>query len=215
MRGAAGAVFLLPTTAQRDRRRSLPDDSAPPSPSARRFTFILSSARRDGNTELLTRKAAEQLPRDVEQTWLTLMDLPLPPFADIRHSVGIYPQPEGNERVLFDATLGATDLVLAVPLYWYSVPASAKLYLDYWSGWLRVPGADFRARMAGKTLWGVSTLSDEDPKRADPLIGMLEIGADYLAMKFGGVLLGYGNRPGDVVNDAEAIARAATFFRGG
>ena len=187
--------------------------SSPPSAEGRRFTFLLASARRDGNTELLTRKAAEHLAPDCHQQWLCLMDLPLAPFTDIRHSVGVYPQPEGNERILFDATLSATDLVLAVPLYWYSVPTSAKLYLDYWSGWLRVPGADFRERMAGKTLWGVCALSDEDPKRADPLIGMLAIGAEYLAMKFGGVLLGYGSRPGDIIDDAGALARASTFFR--
>jgi hypothetical protein len=180
--------------------------------SGRRFTFLLSSARRDGNTELLTRKAAEHLPPDCHQQWLCLMDLPLGPFRDIRHSVGVYPQPEGNERILFDATLGATDLVFAVPLYWYSVPASAKLYLDYWSGWLRVPGADFRERMAGKTLWGVCALSDEDPRRADPLIGTLQITADYLRMTFGGVLLGNGSQPGDVLADKNALAQARDFF---
>lgn len=180
---------------------------------SRHFTFVLSSARRDGNTELLARKAAEHLPAGSGREWLNLIDLPVPPFEDIRHSVGVHPEPEGNERVLFDATLKATDLVFVVPLYWYSVPASAKLYLDYWSGWLRVKGADFKTRMAGKTMWGVSVLSDEDPKRADPLIGTLAITADYLSMKFGGVLLGYGNRPDDVLNDEAALSRARTFFQ--
>jgi multimeric flavodoxin WrbA len=176
------------------------------------FTFIVASARRDGNTEWLTRKAAEHLPSGITQQWLHLMDLPLPPFEDIRHSVGVYPEPEGNERILFDATLAASDLVFVVPLYWYSVPASAKLYLDYWSGWLRVSGADFKARMAGKTLWGVSVLSEEDQKRADPLIGTLAITADYMKMAFGGVLLGYGSRPGDVSTDKAAIEKAQIFF---
>jgi multimeric flavodoxin WrbA len=178
----------------------------------RRFTFLLASARRDGNTELLARRAAEYLPPNCGRQWLRLMDLPLAPFEDIRHSVGVYPQPEGNERILFDATLNATDLVFAVPLYWYSVPYSAKLYLDYWSGWLRVPGADFKARMAGKTLWGVCALSDEDFSHADPLIGTLRLTAEYLSMNFGGGLLGYGNKPGDVVSDASALDKAATFF---
>lgn len=182
------------------------------SPSSRRFSFILASGRRDGNTEILARKAAEHLPPGSQQEWHRLMDLPLAPFEDIRHSVGVYPQPQGNERVLFDATLGATDLVFAVPLYWYSVPASAKLYLDYWSGWLRVPGANFRERMAAKTLWGVCALSDEDPRRADPLVGTLAITADYLKMGFGGVLLGYGNKPGEVLNDAAALDKARSFF---
>jgi Flavodoxin-like fold len=188
----------------------LPHDSQ--RPDHRRFTFLIASARRDGNTELLARKAAEHLPGQCVQRWLHLMDLPLAPFEDIRHSVGVYPQPEGNERVLFDATLDATDLVLGVPLYWYSVPYSAKLYLDYWSGWLRVPGADFKARMAGKTLWGVCALSDEDFSHADPLIGTLRLTAEYLSMGFGGVLLGYGNKPGEVLNDTTALAKAATFF---
>lgn len=179
---------------------------------SRRFTFLLASARRDGNTEILTRKAAESLPPACAQTWLRLMDLPLSPFVDIRHSVGVYPQPEGHERVLFDATLDATDLVFAVPLYWYSVPASAKTYLDYWSGWLRVPGADFKARMAAKTLWGVCALSDEDFSRADPLIGTLKLTAEYLGMEFGGVLLGFGNQPGEILADAAALERAAGFF---
>jgi multimeric flavodoxin WrbA len=178
----------------------------------RQFTFLITSARRNGNTEILTRKAAETLPRQYEQLWLDLSDLPLAPFEDIRHSVGVYPQPMGNERVLFDATLGATDLVFAVPLYWYSVPTSAKHYLDYWSAWLRVPGADFRNRMADKMLWGVCVLSEEDPARADPLIHMLANTADYLKMEFGGVLLGYGSRPGDVMADAEALSRAKSFF---
>lgn len=192
--------------------KTVANDVATRSADPRQFTFVLASARRDGNTELLTRKAAEELPPEYGQRWLRLMDLPLAPFEDIRHSVGVYPQPEGNERILFDATLGATDLVLAVPLYWYSVPASAKQYLDYWSGWLRVPGADFKARMAGKKLWGVCALSEE-PKRADPLIGMLENTADYLSMAFGGVLLGNGSRPGDVLTDAAALEKARMFFR--
>jgi hypothetical protein len=160
----------------------------------------------------LTRKAAETLTAGHKQQWLHLADLPMSPFEDIRHSVGVYPEPQGNERILFDATLDATDLVFVVPLYWYSLPASAKLYLDYWSGWLRVPGADFKARMAGKTLWGVCAISDEDQRRADPLIGTLAITADYMKMNFGGVLLGYGNRPGDIAADKAASERARTFF---
>jgi hypothetical protein len=179
----------------------------------RRFTFILASARRSGNTERLASRAAEALPAEWDQCWLRLADLPLPPFVDRRHPAVAYPEPRGVERLLLDETLAATDLVLVVPLYWYSLPASAKTYLDYWSGWLRAPGADFRRRMAGKTLWGVCVLSDEDPGRADPLIGALEITANYMAMNFGGVLLGYGNRPGDVLVDSAALERAEVFFR--
>jgi hypothetical protein len=179
----------------------------------RRFQFLLTSARRDGNAEKLARHAASALPAETDQRWLDLADFPLPRFEDRRHEPGfVYGEVFGNERLLLDATLAATDLVLVVPLYWYSVPASAKLYLDYWSSWLRVPGADFKPRMAEKVLWGVSAFSDEDAGRMEPLVGTLRLTADYLGMGWGGVLLGRGNRPGDVMQDSAALAAAGTFF---
>lgn len=178
----------------------------------RKFVFVLGSSRRDGNTEILARRAAAALPEHVEQEWIRLSELPLPVFEDNRHAgTGQYPEPTGNLRLLLDATLGATDLVIASPLYWYSLSAGVKLYLDHWTGWLRVPGLEFKARMAGKTMWAVAALSDERPK-ADPLIGTLRNCAEYLRMSWGGSLLGNGTAPGHVLNDAEALAEADLFF---
>jgi hypothetical protein len=75
-----------------------------------------------------------------------------------------------------------------------------------------VPNAEFKARMAGKKLWGCCALSDEDPRRADPLVGTLALTADYLKMAFGGVLLGFGNLPGDILADTAALERASRFL---
>jgi multimeric flavodoxin WrbA len=178
----------------------------------RRFLFVLGSARTDGNTELLARKAAEQLPDDVDQQWIDLTEHPLPDFEDLRHDSDHTRPTDGNVGLLFDATLAATDIVIASPLYWYSLSAQTKRYLDYWSGWLRTPGADFKATMAGRTLWGVTALAHEEFEVADPLIGTLNHSAAYMRMRFGGVLLGNGSKPGDVLRDTEAVARAKTFF---
>jgi NADPH-dependent FMN reductase len=181
---------------------------------ARRFLFILGSARRDGNTENLARRAAAAIPVEIEQEWLHLQDNPLDAFVDHRHddTGGAYPPPTGNARILLDATLSATDLVFTVPLYWYSLPASAKLYLDHWSGWLRVPGVDFKARMAGRRMWGIGTVSDDIRTVADPMFDTLKLTANYMGMKWQGTLLGFGNRPGDILKDQQAQADADTFF---
>lgn len=176
------------------------------------YLFLLASGRRDGNTELLARRAAAALPRDAAQTWLHLADLPLAPFRDLRHGSEAYPDPAGGEKVLADATVAATDLVMAAPLYWYGLPASAKLYLDYWSAWMRVPALDFKKRMVGKTLWAVCALADDDRDTADPYVRTLRMSAEYMGMRWGGVLFGFGNRPGDVLADAEALAAAGRFF---
>lgn len=178
----------------------------------RKFLFVLGSSRPEGNTETLARKAAEQLPADVEQRWLNLADHPLPDFEDLRHDSD-YVRPSGdNAATLLDATVEATDIVIASPLYWYSVSATTKRYLDYWSGWLRIPGVDFKATMAGRTLWGVAALADDQPVVADPLAGTLRNSAAYLGMRFGGVLLGNGSKPGDVLKDERALTEAKTFF---
>ncbi|WP_303981886.1 flavodoxin family protein [Dongia mobilis] len=179
----------------------------------RHFLFLSSSRRKDGNTETLAREAAKALPVSVKQIWLRHADLPLPDFNDIRHAGdGVYPMPEGNGRVLLDATLAATDLVFVAPVYWYALPADAKLYLDHWSAWMRVPGIDFRPRMVGKTMWAVTMLSDLDTAQADPLLGSLRWTAKYLGMRWGGSLQGYGNKPGDIMADKSALARAAQLF---
>jgi NAD(P)H-dependent FMN reductase len=184
-----------------------------------RFLFLLGSSRRDGNSEALARHTAGQLCETAEQRWLSLLEFDLPPFEDVRHAGdGAYPAPQGPGEVLLDATLWATDLVMVVPLYWYSLPARAKNYLDHWSGWMRVPGLRFLDRMAGKTMWAVSAVSDEDYSAANPLLGTLQLTARYTRMNWGGSLLGFGNRPGEILNDTNALEDAKSFFestRGG
>jgi NAD(P)H-dependent FMN reductase len=177
------------------------------------FLFLLASARADGNSETLARHAAAKLQTE-DQSWLRLSELPLPPFEDIRHdgSGGAYAAPTGHARTLLDATLAATDLVFVMPVYWYSLPATVKLYLDHWSGWMRVAGLDFRPRMASKRLWAIISVSDEDRSVADPLLDTMRLTADYMKMPFAGSAVGYGNRPRDVLDDAVGLAQAEALF---
>ncbi|MFB7668146.1 flavodoxin family protein [Kitasatospora sp. NPDC056138] len=187
------------------------DQAGTADPATRRFLFVLGSARRDGNAELLARLAAEQLPAEVRQRWMRLDELHLPAFEDLRHAGDGFSRPTGALGDLLDATLDATDLVIVSPLYWYSVSASTKLYLDHWAGWLSVPGLDFKRRMGGLTLWGVSSCAAARSD-ADLLAATLERCAGYFGMGWGGTLVGRANRPGDVVDDEESVLAAKTFF---
>ena len=182
----------------------------------RRFAIVLGSAREGGNSEVLARHAAASMPEGSEVHWLRLSELPLTPFADVRHDgEGAYSAPTGHAKSLLDATTWATDLVFATPTYWYSLPAAAKLYLDHWSAWMRVPGLDFKPKMKGKALWVITVNSDDPGEDASsgPLLRTLELTAEYMHMRFAGVLVGHGNRPGDVVKDETAMRAARTFFR--
>ena len=180
---------------------------------ARKFLFVMASARQNGNSEILARRAAEEISEKGEQTWVRLRDVNLPPFEDLRHTEGgIYRMPIGQQRVLLDATLAATDLVFVAPVYWFGLPASAKLFLDHWSGWMRVDGVNFKSRMAGKTMWAISAYAGASSQVADPLLGTLRLCCDYLRMRWGGEVLGCGSAPGDVLKDSLALANAARLF---
>jgi len=181
---------------------------------ARRVLVLLASTRTDGNAELMARAAVAGLPEGSEVRWLRLAALALPPFVDLRHQgSGRYPAPGGDLGRALEDTLWADDLLVASPLYWYGPPAPLKLYLDHWSGFMRVPGLDFRPRMAGKSMYVLcATSSGDEPHLAKPLIDGLRFSADYLGMRWGGAVLGDGSRPGDVLEDAAAMSAAAALL---
>jgi multimeric flavodoxin WrbA len=189
---------------------------SPDASSLRRVLVLLASTRTDGNAELMARAAVAALPPEVEVRWLRLAGLALPPFEDIRHEgSGQYPAPTGGLAQALDDTLWASDLLVAAPLYWYSLPAPLKLYLDHWSGFMRVPGLDFKPRMAGKAMYVLcATSSGEEPQLAQPLVDSLRFSADYMGMRWGGAVLGDGSRPGDVLKDEPAMAAAARLLVG-
>ena len=179
----------------------------------RHFLFLQSSARPEGNSLGLARLAASFLPESAGLIWRDLNDPALPPFHDRRHGSGIaYGPPEAGAAELAAQTLEATDIVFVAPLYWYGLPAPAKLYLDHWSHWLRLPDLNFKARMAGKTLWLVMAHAGSTPEEIAPAIGTLHGSANYMSLKWGGVLLADANAPGGWRKDQSALAAARHFF---
>jgi NAD(P)H-dependent FMN reductase len=178
------------------------------------FLFLVASTREPGitgNTEWLARRAAQSLGPRAGQTWLSLPSLDLPAFVDRRHTVGEYPMPEGDLRRALDAMLAATDIVFVSPVYWYSLPAPLKVFLDHWSAFLRVPGLDFKARMASKPLRLVTTSGDR--AKAQPSIDSVRLCAEFMGMPWGGALWGKGGAPDAVVNDEAACAAALSFLQ--
>jgi multimeric flavodoxin WrbA len=173
------------------------------------FTFVLGSTRRHSNSEQLARRAAHALP---DARWIHLLDHPLPPFHDLRHGTG-FPPLDGNAKLLADATIAATDLVLVTPVYWYSVSWLMKLYLDHWTHWLRIPELAFKDTLRGRNFWSVIVDSDDEASGSgNATVDMLRRTADYMEMSFRGVLQGHANRPGEITLDERALAQAATFF---
>ncbi|MFG1610416.1 flavodoxin family protein [Actinoplanes sp. NPDC049265] len=178
----------------------------------RRYLFVMGSARSGGSSETLARAAAASLPPGTAQDWKPLHESPLPAFHDAVPAGGSLDRtPEGHERVLLDATLRATDLVVVSPLYWYSVSASVKLYLDYWGLWMQAPAIGFRPRMRGKVMWAITAFGGRDESSAGPLLETLRRSAEYLDMRWGGAVVAPGGT-GTGSGFPEAQARARHLF---
>lgn len=177
----------------------------------RHFLFLLSGGRPGGNTETLARRAAAALPAQVAQTWRDLSAPLLPAFHDRRHG-DRYDAPTGVSATLLADTLDATDIVVVAPLYWYGLPAPAKLYLDHWSHWMRVPETGFKAAMPGKRVWLVLVHSGSTPEQIRPAVDCLRFSAEYMGAPFMGSLIGYANAPGEILADSAALAEADRFF---
>ncbi|MBX3659714.1 MAG: NAD(P)H-dependent oxidoreductase [Ramlibacter sp.] len=183
----------------------------------RHFLFLVASTRQSpedgghlGNTEWLAQQAAAALPAGTRQTWHALARMALPPFVDQRHTTGQYPLPTGDLKTLLDATMAATDIVLVSPVYWYSLPAPLKTYIDHWSAWMRVPGLPFKDEMARKSLRLITTSGDR--AKAQPMIDSVTLCAQFLSMAWGGALWGKGGPPDAVQADTGARQQAATFL---
>jgi putative NADPH-quinone reductase len=179
---------------------------------SQKYLFLVASTRETGhlgNTEWLARQAAISIPAE-QQQWLYLAQMQLPPFIDLRHTVGQYPMPAGEMKTLLDATLACDQLILVAPVYWYSFPANLKTYLDHWSAWMRIPGVDFKGAMAKKTLRLITTSGDR--AKAQPMIDSTELCAKFLNMSWGGVLWGKGGPPKAVEADGAAIQSAKSFL---
>ena len=180
-----------------------------------RYLFLLASGRLNGNSELLARYAAQHLPEDASAVFLRLSDYPLPYFKDYRRGDYGGLVPTDNERKLIDETLLADVLVMVSPLYWYSLAASAKLYLDYWSTWMRLPGLNFRDACKGKRVFGICAMAGTDSAEARPLEEQIRLSANYMAMDYRRTLVVQANEAGDVLDDEDALGAAARLFTDG
>jgi len=86
---------------------------------------------------------------------------------------------------IIEQTIAADQWVLVTPIYWYTMSAQMKTFLDRFSDLLRYHQGLLPA-LTGKHLWTVAVGSDHEavPHFFEPF----RLSADYLAMYYGGDL---------------------------
>ena len=130
-----------------------------------------------GNTEMAGPAGRRRCFRGHGATWHHLARMSLPPFVDLRHTVGTLPRARGRSENLLDAALAATHIVFVSPVYWFSIPSPAQDLSGSLGGWMRVPGLPSRNRMAAKSLFLITTSGDR--AKAQPMIDSVELCAKF------------------------------------
>ena len=176
----------------------------------RTFLFLLSSARSGGNSALLAQAAAANVPV-AAQSWIDLAAASITPYRDIRPATAL---PQGDLSTIMGAMRGASDIVIAAPVYWYALPAPAKLLLDHWSGWFDAIETGFSVWAREKTVHLITTRADPDPTVTDPVEAMVKRSILWLGMRWGGALHGVADAAGDIERDNVAMWAAGRFLFG-
>lgn len=137
---------------------------------------LFSSSRRNGNTGQLIDRIAREL--DIEVIDLAALDISSYDYEHRNRSDDFEP--------LMRRLLEFEQLIFASPVYWYSVTAAMKMFLDRLSDYLDIPELlTVGRRMRGKRAYiACTSICNEAPAS---FVNTLVDTFDYLGMNYGGI----------------------------
>ena len=109
---------------------------------------------------------------------LRLKNLDLPQFRDTRGGGEWALSPD--VETLYEKMIAADHIVLASPLYWYSVSNLMKNFLDHWTYYLRHPKAPMKESMKGKNFSFLVVGSGPKNHLVEPVFHALRYSVEYI-----------------------------------
>ncbi len=111
------------------------------------ITVLFGGSRPNGNTAQLTKFALQ----DLEYQWIDVTQHQFKPIRDVRHTAETITSYDDDYLPILDKILASDTIIFASPVYWYSISAPLKAFIEHWSETLqdkRYP--NFKAQMAQK-----------------------------------------------------------------
>jgi len=170
------------------------------------IAVIYGGTRPEGNTELLTERVVRGF-AGVDR--IVLKEYTVQPIEDLRHTEQGFQDVGDDYNGLIDRVLAADTVIFATPVYWYGMSGHMKNFIDRWSQTLRDDQRPhFRESMKSKTAYVIAVGGDDPQLKGLPLIQQFQYIFGFFGTKFGGYILGEGNRPGAVIHDTASIKLA-------
>ncbi len=178
---------------------------------------IVCSPRKNGNTEILVKEALDSAHKlGAETEMIKVSDVNITPCdgcetCEITGECKI----EDDMQGIYTKLLQSDGIIIGSPVYWWGVTAQAKIIIDRTFVFRRgrrlrnkVAGAVVVARQVGASN-AFSELSDFfGLHRMIPARSMGPRTEEELAKEWGGGVIAYADKPGEVTNNQQAMARA-------
>jgi putative NADPH-quinone reductase len=145
--------------------------------------IIFGSARSNGDTFT----AIQMINSEIKAPVIDLNQLNVS-YYDYDHK-----NKEDDFIVLAERMVGYNPIILATPVYWYSMSAIMKTFIDRWSDLLNIR-KDIGRRLAGKDLFLITSYAVDLPKGFEDPFSQT---CDYLKMRYRGCFYFYSGEERD------------------
>lgn len=173
-----------------------------------RSLVLSASPRRDGNSALLAKTAAEGLREAGHDCELVFADDVLKSFLrdcrKCRTKDGECAIEDDFRRVFLDLFLPADGVVVATPVYWYGMSAQLKVFFDRAFCYIAASyprSQDVVRRMTGKRMGLLLSSEETFPTVSGGIVHQVQEYCRYVRSTFVGVVHGVGNERGDIEKD--------------
>jgi multimeric flavodoxin WrbA len=174
------------------------------------YVLILKgSPRENGNSSALAEKVAAGVKdsgAEVESISLHEMDIRPCDACDTCQETGGVCVIKDDMQSLYPKLKRASAIVVASPVYWFTISAQSKLCIDRWYAFQTPQGSELRGRKFGFVL----TYGDVDLYTSGGInaIHTFESMCRFLHGDMVGMVYGSADKPGEVVNQPELMEKA-------
>lgn len=179
-----------------------------------RILIVKGSPRKAGNSATLARQVAagaEATGAQVESIYLHELDIqPCDACESCQLGLEVGCVVEDDMQSLYPKIREADAIVYASPIYWFTVTAQLKLFMDRCYALGGGPQDPEDHGLAGKRFGVVLTYGDDDPfdSGAVNAIRTFQDAFRYVSAELVGIVYGHGSDPGEVSKDKPLMDKA-------
>lgn len=177
----------------------------------KKVLIVMGSPRKEGNSATLAKEvAAGAEERGAELEFCYLHDMNIQPCSACdacRGEKGKKCVIDDDMQALYPKLQQADALLIASPIYWFTVSAQTKLFMDRWYA---LGGDQEYAAFAGKRIGIVLTYGDIDPFTSGAVNALrtFQDAFNYVGAKIVGMVYGSASDPGEIRNNRNLMEEA-------